>query len=146
MAAPAGIAAILAILAACGGLAALLTATRHLALLDAYLATTPGGINAVLVAAFASGANTAWSSACKGYGCPSWCWQPPSLSGSSYSGKGDLPALRHNHHAFVHDDPGRVTHRPYRLRHMARRQRTLPQNRHGKAVSSSPVGQISIIA
>jgi len=57
-AAPAAIAAILAIIAACGGLAVLLAATTHLSLLDAYLATTPGGINAVLVTAFASGANT----------------------------------------------------------------------------------------
>lgn len=57
-AAPAAIAAILAVIAACGGLAALLAATTHLSLLDAYLATTSGGINAVLVTAFASGANT----------------------------------------------------------------------------------------
>lgn len=57
-AAPAAIAAIIAILLACGGLAALLAATTRVSLLDAYLATTPGGINAVLVTAFASGANT----------------------------------------------------------------------------------------
>lgn len=57
-AAPAALAAILAVIAVCGGLAALLAATTKLTLLDAYLATTPGGINAVLVTAFASGANT----------------------------------------------------------------------------------------
>lgn len=57
-AAPAAIAAILGIITACGALAGLLAGTTHLSLLDAYLATTPGGINAVLVTAFASGANT----------------------------------------------------------------------------------------
>lgn len=57
-AAPAAIAAILAIIAVCGALAALLAATTRVSLLDAYLALTPGGINAVLVTAFASGANT----------------------------------------------------------------------------------------
>ena len=57
-AAPAAIAAILGIIAVCGALAAVLAATTRVPLLDAYLATTPGGINAVLVTAFASGANT----------------------------------------------------------------------------------------
>ena len=57
-AAPAALVAIVAIVAVCGGLAALVAATTHVTLLDAYLATTPGGINAVLVTAFAAGANT----------------------------------------------------------------------------------------
>lgn len=57
-AAPAAVAAILGVIAACGALAAVLAATTRVSLLDAYLATTPGGINAVLVTAFASGANT----------------------------------------------------------------------------------------
>lgn len=57
-AAPAALAAIVGVIVACGGLAALLALTTRLSLLDAYLATTPGGINAVLVTAFASGANT----------------------------------------------------------------------------------------
>ena len=57
-AAPAAIATILGIITACGALAGLPAASTHLSLLDAYLATTPGGINAVLVIAFASGANT----------------------------------------------------------------------------------------
>lgn len=57
-AAPAALAAIAAIVLACGGLAGLIAATTHVTLLDAYLATTPGGINAVLVTAFAAGANT----------------------------------------------------------------------------------------
>lgn len=56
--APAALGAIVAVIVACGGLAALLAVTTRLSLLDAYLATTPGGINAVLVTAFASGANT----------------------------------------------------------------------------------------
>ena len=57
-AAPAAIAAIIAIIAACGALSVLLDATTRVSLLNAYLATTPGGIIAVLVPAFASGANT----------------------------------------------------------------------------------------
>lgn len=57
-AAPAAIAAILGIIMACGALSVVLDATTRVSLLDAYLATTPGGINAVLVTAFASGANT----------------------------------------------------------------------------------------
>lgn len=56
-AAPAALAAIVIIVLACGGLAALIAASTHISLLDAYLATTPGGINAVLVTAFAAGAN-----------------------------------------------------------------------------------------
>lgn len=57
-AAPAALATILAIVAICGALAAVVAATTPVSLLDAYLATTPGGINAVLVTAFAAGANT----------------------------------------------------------------------------------------
>ncbi len=57
-AAPAALACIVTIILACGGLAAAVAATTHISLLDAYLATTPGGINAVLVTAFAAGANT----------------------------------------------------------------------------------------
>ncbi|NUQ97601.1 MAG: AbrB family transcriptional regulator [Streptomyces sp.] len=43
--------------AACGLLAWAVTAFTHITLVDAYLATTPGGINAVLATASASGAN-----------------------------------------------------------------------------------------
>jgi len=57
-AAPAALAAIVGIIVACGALAGVVAATTHVSLLDAYLATTPGGINAVLVTAFAAGANT----------------------------------------------------------------------------------------
>lgn len=57
-AAPAALACIVGIIVACGALAALVAATTHVTLLDTYLATTPGGINAVLVTAFAAGANT----------------------------------------------------------------------------------------
>lgn len=57
-AAPAALAGIVAIILACGALAALIAGTTRVGLLDAYLATTPGGINAVLVTAFAAGANT----------------------------------------------------------------------------------------
>lgn len=57
-AAPAALAYIFGIIAVCGALAAVVAATTHVTLLDAYLATTPGGINAVLVTAFAAGANT----------------------------------------------------------------------------------------
>lgn len=57
-AAPAALAAIVVIIVVCGALAAVVAATTDVSLLDAYLATTPGGINAVLVTAFAAGANT----------------------------------------------------------------------------------------
>jgi membrane AbrB-like protein len=49
---------VIALSAACFGLAAALAATTHVTLLDAYLATTPGGLYAVLVAAVGSGADT----------------------------------------------------------------------------------------
>jgi uncharacterized membrane protein AbrB (regulator of aidB expression) len=43
---------------ACFGLALLLRLTASVSLLNAYLATTPGGLYAVLAVAFGSGANT----------------------------------------------------------------------------------------
>jgi len=46
------------LIAVCGLLAWAVSLTTNTRLLDAYLATTPGGINAVLVTAFAAGANT----------------------------------------------------------------------------------------
>jgi membrane AbrB-like protein len=46
------------LLVACFGLALLLTATTDTKLLDSYLATTPGGLYAVLAAAFGTGADT----------------------------------------------------------------------------------------
>jgi membrane AbrB-like protein len=46
------------LLAACFGLAAILAATTSVSLLDAYLATTPGGLYAVLAAAVGAGADT----------------------------------------------------------------------------------------
>jgi membrane AbrB-like protein len=49
---------VLALLVACFGLALLLAATTDASLLDAYLATTPGGLYAVLAAAFGTGADT----------------------------------------------------------------------------------------
>jgi membrane AbrB-like protein len=49
---------ILGLLVACFGLALLLDATTDATLLDAYLATTPGGLYAVLAAAFGTGADT----------------------------------------------------------------------------------------
>jgi membrane AbrB-like protein len=50
--------AIAALIVACFGLAVLLAATTSASLLDAYLATTPGGLYAVLAAAVGAGANT----------------------------------------------------------------------------------------
>ena len=47
-----------ALLVSCFGLALLLRATADVSLLDAYLATTPGGLYAVLAAAFGTGADT----------------------------------------------------------------------------------------
>jgi uncharacterized membrane protein AbrB (regulator of aidB expression) len=52
------IGAIGALVAACFGLAALLSWWTGLPLLDCYLATTPGGLYAVLAIAFGSGADT----------------------------------------------------------------------------------------
>lgn len=46
------------LLVTCFGLALLLTATTDATLLDSYLATTPGGLYAVLAAAFGTGADT----------------------------------------------------------------------------------------
>jgi uncharacterized protein len=54
------------LLVACFGLAALLTATADVPLLDAYLATTPGGLYAVLPIAFGSGADTTFVLAVQG--------------------------------------------------------------------------------
>jgi uncharacterized protein len=50
--------AIVALLIASFGLALVLTATTSVTLLDAYLATTPGGLYAVLAVAFGAGADT----------------------------------------------------------------------------------------
>lgn len=55
-----------ALMAACFGLAVLLDATTSVSLLDAYLATTPGGLYAVLAAAVGSGANTTFIVAVQG--------------------------------------------------------------------------------
>jgi membrane AbrB-like protein len=51
------VASVVVLVAACFGLAALLHATTHASLLDAYLATTPGGLYAVLAAAAGTGAD-----------------------------------------------------------------------------------------
>ncbi len=52
------LACIAALMAICFGLAALLQAMAPVSLLDAYLATTPGGLYAVVAVAFGAGANT----------------------------------------------------------------------------------------
>jgi membrane AbrB-like protein len=54
------------LLVACFGLAAVLAATTSVSLLDAYLATTPGGLYAVLAVAFGAGANTTFIIAVQG--------------------------------------------------------------------------------
>jgi uncharacterized protein len=51
-------ASIVALLVACFALAIILNATTSVSLEDAYLATTPGGLYAVLAVAFGAGANT----------------------------------------------------------------------------------------
>jgi membrane AbrB-like protein len=58
--------AILALLVACLGLALALTATTSVSLLDAYLATTPGGLYAVVAIAFGADANTTFIIAAQG--------------------------------------------------------------------------------
>jgi membrane AbrB-like protein len=50
--------AVFALLIGCAGLAVVLTATTDVTFRDAYLATTPGGIYAVLAVAFGAGSNT----------------------------------------------------------------------------------------
>jgi len=50
--------AVAALLVTCFGLAVLLDATSSATLLDAYLATTPGGLYAVLAVAVGAGSNT----------------------------------------------------------------------------------------
>ena len=57
---------ILGLLVACFGLAVLLHLTTSASLLDAYLATTPGGLYAVLAVAFGAGANTTFIIAVQG--------------------------------------------------------------------------------
>jgi hypothetical protein len=63
---PAVLACIAGLVVACGALAWVLHATAHVSLLDAYLATTPGGLYAVLATAFGSGANTTFVLAVQG--------------------------------------------------------------------------------
>jgi membrane AbrB-like protein len=60
------LAAIAVLLLACFGLAVALAATTSVTLLDAYLATTPGGLYAVLAVAFGAGANTTFIIAVQG--------------------------------------------------------------------------------
>ena len=57
---------ILFLLVACFGLAIVLAATTSVTLQDAYLATTPGGLYAVLAVAFGAGANTTFIVAVQG--------------------------------------------------------------------------------
>jgi uncharacterized protein len=57
---------ILGLLVACFGLAVLLDLATSATLLDAYLATTPGGLFAVLAVAFGGGANTTFILAVQG--------------------------------------------------------------------------------
>jgi membrane AbrB-like protein len=57
---------IVVLLVACFGLAIILDATTSVSLLDAYLATTPGGLYAVLAAAVGAGANTTFIVAVQG--------------------------------------------------------------------------------
>jgi membrane AbrB-like protein len=60
------LACILFLLLGCFGLAAALAATTDVSLLDAYLATTPGGLYAVLAVAVGAGANTTFIVAVQG--------------------------------------------------------------------------------
>jgi membrane AbrB-like protein len=59
-------ASIVALLTACFALAVLLSLTADVTLLDAYLATTPGGVYAVVPIAYGSGANAAFVLAVQG--------------------------------------------------------------------------------
>ena len=57
---------VLALLVACFGLAVALELTTSVSLLDAYLATTPGGLYAVLAVAFGAGSDTTFVIATQG--------------------------------------------------------------------------------
>jgi membrane AbrB-like protein len=57
---------LLGVIVACAGLAAVLALTTKVSLLDAYLATTPGGLYAVLAIAFGANANTTFILATQG--------------------------------------------------------------------------------
>jgi len=57
---------IVLLIVGCAGLAWLLSVTANVSFLDAYLATTPGGLYAVLATAFGSGANTTFVLAVQG--------------------------------------------------------------------------------
>ncbi|ADB51825.1 AbrB family transcriptional regulator [Conexibacter woesei] len=57
---------VVALVVACFGLAVVLHATTHVTLLDAYLATTPGGLYVVLAAAVGTGADTTFVVAVQG--------------------------------------------------------------------------------
>ena len=57
---------ILGLIVACFGLAVLLDLTTRRLARDAYLATTPGGLYAVLAVAFGAGANTTFILAVQG--------------------------------------------------------------------------------
>ena len=63
---PAVLACIAGLVVACAGLAWVLSVTAGVSLLNAYLATTPGGLYAVLATVFGSGANTTFVLAVQG--------------------------------------------------------------------------------
>jgi membrane AbrB-like protein len=60
------LASIALLIAGCAALAWVLSVTADVSFLDAYLATTPGGLYAVLATAFGSGANTTFVLAVQG--------------------------------------------------------------------------------
>ena len=60
------LAALVGLMVGCFGLAVVLRLTTPLSLRDAYLATTPGGIYAVLAVAFGANANTTFILAVQG--------------------------------------------------------------------------------
>jgi membrane AbrB-like protein len=60
------LASVVFLLVACFGMAEILAATTSFSLLDSYLATTPGGLYAVLAVAFGAGANTTFIIAVQG--------------------------------------------------------------------------------
>jgi membrane AbrB-like protein len=63
---PAVLTCIAGLVVACGALAWVLSVTADVSMLNAYLATTPGGLYAVLATAFGSGANTTFVLAVQG--------------------------------------------------------------------------------
>src|SRR4051812_2011788 len=80
------------LIAGCGALAWVLSETAGVSFLDAYLATTPGGLYAVLATAFGSGANTTFVLAVQGLRLLVMVLAAPAVVRLLLRGRGPAPA------------------------------------------------------